>query len=151
MIIGNFSCTTRDFADVSAGATVEFECVITQAEHDAFGALTGDFNPIHCDDAYASTTKFHRPICHGLQLTALFSTLSGMLLPGKGSLTLSQEVAFKQAIFPGERFKVRGEVTDVFAAAGVVALKTEIVDMHNRLRVSGRKLVQAREFVQAEK
>ena len=44
---------------------------ITEADVLAFAALTGDAHPLHYDDEYAKTTRFGRPIVHGLHLMAL--------------------------------------------------------------------------------
>lgn len=147
MILGQLPDSGYDLSAIKVGEVAEFTCTITEAEHRTFTQLTGDFNAIHCDSAYAAQTQFGRPICHGLQLTAYFSTLSGMVIPGNGSLTLSQQVEFKKPVYPDERLTVRGTVTSVFEAAGIVELKTEILDNAGNLRVTGTKLVQAKEFV----
>jgi 3-hydroxybutyryl-CoA dehydratase len=44
---------------------------ITKADVLSFAALTGDKHPIHYDDEYAKSTRFGRPIVHGLHLMAL--------------------------------------------------------------------------------
>ena len=44
---------------------------ITEADVLSFAAITGDAHPLHCDDAYARSTRFGRPIVHGLHLMAL--------------------------------------------------------------------------------
>lgn len=45
---------------VSPGRTV------TEADIVAFAALTGDYNPLHCDAEYAKSTIFGERIAHGL-------------------------------------------------------------------------------------
>ena len=44
---------------------------ITGADIASFAALTGDSHPIHYDEEYARSTRFGRPIVHGLHLMAL--------------------------------------------------------------------------------
>lgn len=44
---------------------------ITEADVLSFAALTDDKHPIHYDEAYARSTRFGRPIVHGLHLMAL--------------------------------------------------------------------------------
>jgi acyl dehydratase len=39
---------------------------LTEADVLGFAALTGDAHPLHYDDEYAKTTRFGRPIVHGL-------------------------------------------------------------------------------------
>jgi len=45
---------------ISPGRTV------TEADIVAFAALTGDYNPLHCDAEYAKDTMFGERIAHGL-------------------------------------------------------------------------------------
>jgi 3-hydroxybutyryl-CoA dehydratase len=44
---------------------------ITQADLDGFARISGDDNPIHVDAAYAATTRFEKPVAHGMFLFAL--------------------------------------------------------------------------------
>ncbi|MAQ81717.1 MAG: hydratase [Maritimibacter sp.] len=49
----------------------------TQAEFDAFAALSGDANPIHVDPEFAATTPFGRTVSHGMLIYAkLWSMLT---------------------------------------------------------------------------
>lgn len=56
---------------------------ISQEDVLAFSALTGDKHPIHYDADYAKSTRFGRPIVHGLHLMSLTAVgatpLSGQL------------------------------------------------------------------------
>jgi 3-hydroxybutyryl-CoA dehydratase len=70
--------------DFTAGQTFRGELrTISDADFASFGVLTGDSHPIHYDPAYAKTTRFGRPIAHGLHLMALTAL---------GALPLSQRV-----------------------------------------------------------
>lgn len=60
-----------------------------------------DENPLHCDEEYAKKkTKFRRIIVHGLHTASLFSTLLGMVCPGKRALCLTQTLNYKDVIYP---------------------------------------------------
>ena len=48
----------------------------TQADVEAFAALTGDRNPIHLDEAFAARSPFRGRIAHGLLIEALASGLA---------------------------------------------------------------------------
>jgi 3-hydroxybutyryl-CoA dehydratase len=65
--------TTQLFLeDFSKGQTFSSPSrTISAADVLAFAALTGDAHPLHYDDEYAKTTRFGRPIVHGLHLMAL--------------------------------------------------------------------------------
>ncbi|MBY0458598.1 MAG: MaoC family dehydratase N-terminal domain-containing protein [Gemmataceae bacterium] len=48
---------------------------VTEADIVNFAGVSGDFNPIHVDHAFAATTPFRRPIAHGF---AVFCIASGL-------------------------------------------------------------------------
>jgi len=52
------------------------ERACSQADVEAFAALTGDRNPIHLDEAFAARTPFRGRIAHGLLIEALASGLA---------------------------------------------------------------------------
>jgi acyl dehydratase len=57
------------FEDLVVGMrTVGRERELTQADFQAFAALTGDAHPIHYDQAYAARSSFGRCVAHGLLL-----------------------------------------------------------------------------------
>src|SRR5438874_1775763 len=67
-----------------------------------FIAITGDINPLHVDDDFASRTRFGRRVLHGMLTASLFSTMVGMLLPGTGAIYRSQTIRFLLPVHIGE-------------------------------------------------
>ena len=58
---------------------VALERRITAEEVAAYARLTGDFNPIHLDDAFATGTPFGKRILHGtLTLTLLWRAFAAL-------------------------------------------------------------------------
>ncbi|HKC45817.1 MAG TPA: MaoC/PaaZ C-terminal domain-containing protein, partial [Burkholderiales bacterium] len=51
---------------VEVGETAEFSKTLTETDLALFSAISGDFDPIHVDEAYARTTPFGRRIAHGI-------------------------------------------------------------------------------------
>lgn len=97
--------------DLRVGMTAEFERDVTEADVLDFARLSGDFNPLHVDAAYAARTTFRGPIAHGAYQVGLASALVGMYLPGRNVLLGSVNARFPSPLrFPG-RVKVRGELT----------------------------------------
>ena len=76
--------------------------VITDEMIHAFASLTGDTNPVHLDDAYASGTRFGRRIAHGMIAAGLISATLANDLPGPGTVYLSQSLQFKAPVYPGD-------------------------------------------------
>ena len=66
------------------------------AEHVAtYARLTGDYNPLHFDEAFAARTKFKRLVVQGGLTSGLLHALVAMDLPGPGTVFLSQNWKFK--------------------------------------------------------
>ena len=99
-----------------------------------FAKLSGDYNPYHMDESYAEKTKFKKRICHGMLLASLFSRLTGMYLPGKGSLFFSQSLNFISPAFIYDKVTVEGEIVKISRSTGMVTIKT-IIKKENNIRL----------------
>jgi 3-hydroxybutyryl-CoA dehydratase len=103
-------CRDVAFEELVLGERVTFSRQWTDADVATFAQLVGDFNPIHCDEAYARTSLFERRIVHGMLVGSLCSTLVGMHLPGKRCLFLSQSLRFLLPVFIGDTVEVTGTI-----------------------------------------
>ncbi len=86
---------------------------ITEADVLGFAALTGDAHPLHYDDEYAKTTRFGRPIVHGLHLMALTALGAAPLaerLEASMIAFLEQQASFRKPVFKDDTLQpaVRG-------------------------------------------
>ena len=98
---------------------------VTRESIEGFGAVTGDMNPVHFDDEYASKTVFGGVIAHGMLSAGYFSALIASELPGPGSIYLGQTLRFKAPVRPGDAVRVRCEVAEVHREKGRVTLRCE--------------------------
>jgi 3-hydroxybutyryl-CoA dehydratase len=86
---------------------------LTQEKIDGYARVSGDFNPIHVDPAFAATTPFGGTIAHGMLLLAY---LSEMLTAAFGRAWLSGgrlKARFKGVARPGDALTVRGRIERV--------------------------------------
>jgi 3-hydroxybutyryl-CoA dehydratase len=81
------------------------EFTIGPAQVQAFADLIGDHNPVHLDAAYAATTAYKQPICHGMLVA---SYISGCLVQrfGEGTIYLEQRVKFQRPVPVGSTIRV---------------------------------------------
>ncbi len=100
------------YEEISVGLREEFSFHMTEEKMKSFQLLSGDENPMHCDEAYARSRGFKDRIVYGMLSAALFSTMAGMYLPGKYSLLENVEAAFVKPVYAGETLKVCGEVVE---------------------------------------
>lgn len=82
--------------------------VPTQAEFDAFAAVSGDDNPIHVDPEFSANSAFGRTVSHGM---LIYTKLWGLLRRAEPAVRqLSQQTMFPNPTFTGE--PVTLEVTE---------------------------------------
>src|SRR6266511_912477 len=88
--------------------------------------LTGDYNPLHFDAAFASHTRFGRLVVQGGLTTGLLHALVAMDLPGPGSVFLSQNWKFTAPVFIGDTITAEAEVVSIHATKPVTQLRCRV-------------------------
>lgn len=97
------------------------------AEHVAsYARLTGDYNPLHFDEAFAARTKFQRLVVQGGLTTGVLHALVAMDLPGPGSVFLSQSWKFTAPVFIGDTITAEAEVVSVHESKPVCQLRITV-------------------------
>ncbi|MGE5252161.1 MAG: MaoC family dehydratase [Bacteroidota bacterium] len=114
---------------------------ITDETIRAFADLTGDHNPVHLDDAYASGTRFGRRIAHGMIAAGLISAALANELPGPGSVYLSQTLQFKAPVFPGDTVTATIEVKSVRPDKPIVTLSTVCTRQDGTVVLEGEAVI----------
>jgi 3-hydroxybutyryl-CoA dehydratase len=99
------------FEDVHLGMEETYSRTVTAEDIDMFAAVSGDTNPVHLDEAFASSTAFGGRIAHGLLVASYFSTILGTKLPGPGSIYVSQTLTFRAPVHIGDTVVARVRVT----------------------------------------
>ena len=89
----------------------------------AFAEISGDYNPLHFDEAFASRTKFGRLVVQGGLTTGLLHALVAMDLPGPGTVFLTQNWKFTAPVFIGDTITATAEVVSVHASKPVTELR----------------------------
>jgi len=103
---------------------VEFS--VTAQQMQQFAELSGDFNPLHTDDAFARSKGFDGAVVYGALMVAKVSQLIGMRLPGRDSVWASVSLDFRKPLYVDQPAQVEGVVTDVSESTGMVALKLTV-------------------------
>jgi acyl dehydratase len=95
--------------DVTVGQQWESQGrTITEADVVNFAGISGDFNPIHVDEQFASSTPFKRRMAHGLLVMSISSGLALWAPPMRTLALLGlREWHFKEAVFLGDTIRVR--------------------------------------------
>lgn len=130
-------------AELKVGATVSWARTITQADIEAFAVLTGDYNPLHLDETFARNTRFGRPVAHGMLVASLISAVLGQLLPGPGTIYLSQSLQFLRPVYPGDTVTAIVEVIHIREDKPVVTLATRCINQNGEEVLRGEAVVLA--------
>jgi acyl dehydratase len=98
---------------IKQGDTFECPTIISQKEVEIFAIISGDRNPIHIDEEYASKSIFGRRIVHGFLAGSVFSKVFGTLWPGEGTIYMSQEMSFLAPVFTDTEYMAKFIVEEV--------------------------------------
>ena len=133
------------FDEIEIGMQKSFKIVISEDRLDEFAKLSGDDNPLHMNEEYASSTSFKKRVCSGMFLSSFFSRLVGMYLPGKHALHISQSLNFVNPCFIGETITVEGKVIDKSPATKIIKLETTITNESGKRIIDGKAQVIVRD------
>ena len=133
------------FDEIEIGMQKNFKIVISEGRLDDFAKLSGDDNPLHMNEEYASSTSFKKRVCSGMFLSSFFSRLVGMYLPGKHALHISQSLNFVNPCFIGETITVEGKVIDKSPATKIIKLETTITNESGKRIIDGKAQVIVRD------
>ena len=117
---------------------------------ESFARISGDDNPIHLDDAYASSTRFRGRIAHGMLGAGLIAAVLGTKLPGPGAIYLSQQLRFLAPVFPGDTVTARAKVTEWDVAKGRVTLSTEVLNGKGVSVITGEARLVMQSFLKGQ-
>ncbi len=139
------SPSEHNFDDLFVGQKITFSKKIDESLLNDFAKISGDFNPLHMDNEYASTTKFGKRVCHGMLLASFFSQLVGMDLPGKNSLYFSQSLNFRNPCFIDDEITIEGEIIEKKSNIKLITMKTTIHNQTGNCLIDGIAKVIVRE------
>ncbi len=126
--------------DLSVGMTATYARTVTDADIVLFAGVSGDTNPIHLNQEYASGTMFQGRIAHGIMTAAFISAVLGTRLPGPGAVYMSQNLRFKAPVRVGDTVTARATITDVISEKRRVALNT-VCTIGDKVVVEGDALL----------
>ena len=103
------------FEDLHVGMRETLMKSVMETDVVGFADLSGDENPIHLCDVYASGTRFGQRIAHGLYTASLISAVLGTRLPGPGAIYISQTLNFRAPVKIGDTVEVNVMVAELMA------------------------------------
>lgn len=120
--------------DLKVGMVAEMTHTVTEDDVMAFAKLTGDFNPVHIDEAFAAKTIFKTRIAHGAFVASLLSAVMGTQLPGRGAIFRSLNLNYRGPVRIGDSVLVHCEVAEIVP-------EKQLVTIECWCKVDGKKVV----------
>jgi len=127
--------------EIRVGQSAQFSKTISESDVYLFAGITGDFNPAHVDEEYAGKTFFETRVAHGMLTASFISTIVGTMLPGPGSIYVSQEVNFLAPVKIGDTITTTAEVSELLTEKKHVRLKTFCTNQHGTVVIDGQAVV----------
>ncbi len=123
--------------DLCVGQSASLQRTVTAADIDTFAQATGDFNPLHMDDAFAAKSRFGQRIAHGMLAASYVSALIATKLPGPGAVYLRQSLKFTSPVFIGDTLTVSAKILAFRPERGIVTLETVVSNQRDQTVLTG--------------
>ncbi|MGY6628262.1 MAG: MaoC family dehydratase [Oceanicaulis sp.] len=104
------------------GQTAEISRLVDDETVRRFAEVSGDFNPLHMDEAYAARSPFRGRIAHGALVASFISCVLGNHLPGPGAVFAGMTMRFERPVRIGDTVVARATVVEIDIKARKVKL-----------------------------
>ena len=111
---------------LQVGQRATRQLTLTMEHVRKYSEISGDYNPLHFDEAFARGTPFGRLVVQGGLTTGLLHALVATDLPGPGSVFMSQNWKFTAPVFIGDTITASAEVLSVHATKPVCQLAVRV-------------------------
>lgn len=133
--------TGKTIDQIAKGDVSEFTKTVSESDIYQYAGITGDFNPAHVNEAYASKTFFKKRIAHGMLSAGFISAILGNHLPGPGSVYVKQELNFLAPVYIGDTITARAEVIGVDKEKNRVTLSTNCYNQEETMVIKGEAVL----------
>jgi acyl dehydratase len=131
----------KSYKALEIGETASFSKTITETDVYLFAGISGDFNPMHTNEAFARTTPFGTRIAHGGLPQCLIAPVLGMKLPGLGTILLEITTRFRAPTYFGDTITATAEVKEKLPEKEWVRMQLTWKNQKGTLVAEGEALV----------
>ena len=131
----------QTYQDLEVGTEGRFSKQLTERDIVLFGETSGDINPVHFDSEYAATTFFKTRIAHGMWSAGLISTVIGTVMPGPGSIYISQDLQFIRPVRIGDTLTAVLTVKEKIDKRQYVVLGCKVINQNEKVVTRGNATI----------
>lgn len=110
--------------ELEIGQSASYERTVSEEDIVRYAEVSGDDNPVHLDEEFASKTLFKGRIAHGMLGAGFISTVVGTKLPGNGSIYISQSLKFRAPVRIGDTVVTTATVKSIDKERKRVTMET---------------------------
>ncbi|MBK4217895.1 acyl dehydratase [Paracoccus caeni] len=138
---------TISFEDLSVGDRVVLAKTVTEADGALYIAATGDFGPVHVDEAYAAATRFGQRLAPGIMVAGICTSILTAELVGTIGVSIEDRFWFTGPVFYGDTIsfsvwiaeKIEENRTIIWEASAANEQGTEVLKARATLKFPRRK------------
>lgn len=131
----------KTYDQLEIGDEASFTKTITETDVYLFAGISGDFNPMHVNEAFAKQTPFKTRIAHGALPQSLIAPVLGMKLPGLGTILVEISCRFKAPTFFGDTITATARVSEKLAEKKWIRMALVWKDQQGKLVAEGEAIV----------
>lgn len=131
----------QTFEELKVGDTAFFSKTISETDIYLFAGISGDFNPIHVNEFYASSTIFNSRIAHGPLVQSLIAPVLGTILPGVGTIAIELSCRFRKPVYIGDTVIATATVVEKLEEKKWIRLSLDWVNQNSIVVAQGSALV----------
>ncbi len=132
---------SKTIEEMKVGDTAQFAKTVSESDIYQYAGITGDFNPAHINEDYASKTFFKTRIAHGMLSAGFISNVLGNQLPGPGAVYIRQNLSFLAPVRIGDTITAVAEVIDVNTVKNRITLKTSCHNQEGTVVIDGEAVL----------
>lgn len=129
------------FEEYEVGQTIITEGrTITDADIVNFAGISGDFNPLHTDESYASKSPFGKRVAHGALVLSIATGLAYRMRFLEGTVLAFRSIdewKFSAPVYIGDTIRCEVKVTEVKEAkrlgGGMVTFDVKVLNQEDKM------------------
>jgi len=129
------------FDEINISDKCHYKKKMTEKDLVLFSATSGDVNPVHLDKEFAANSVFKERIAHGMWSASLVSATLATVMPGPGTIYLSQTIEFHRPVKLEDELEVTLIVKSKDDTKKTVTFKCEVKNQQGKSVASGESVV----------
>jgi acyl dehydratase len=102
-----------------------------------FSEVSGDYNPVHYDEAVAKASPFGEIIVHGGVTSSILNAVVAQELPGPGTVFMQLDLSFLAPVRPGDTIVGEVEIVEVRPDKPITKLNVSVTRDDGVVALSG--------------